>query len=123
MPETLKYRSLPAKYEINLLQKCDRRSEVYRKLKRSYDAIVSDLGGESELSHAKLMLVERLVFLEAVLETLEHQIASQPKTSAKTLSQWVQGVNSLQGLAKTVGLERKPRKSGDLRAYVEARRR
>jgi hypothetical protein len=122
MSQTLKYRELPAKYELNLLQKVDRRSEVYKKLKRSYNAIVDDLGGKDELAHAKLMLVERLVFLEAVLETLEHQITTEPKASPKMLSRWIQGLNSLQGLAKTIGIERKPRKAGDLRAYVEGRR-
>lgn len=122
MSQTLKYRELPKKYELNLLQKVDRRSEIYKALKRSYDAIVADLGGRDELSHAKLMLIERLVFLEAVLETIEHQIAAEPKTSPKTMSRWIQGLNSLQGLARTIGLERKPRKAGDLRAYVEGRR-
>ncbi len=116
-----KYRELPAKYELNLLAKVDRRSEIYKRLKRSYDAICTDLGGEDQLPATKLALIERFIFLEACLESWEHEIASNPKQSEKLLSRWIQGLNSLSGLAKTIGIKREPRKAASLKTYVEAR--
>jgi hypothetical protein len=44
--------------------------------------------------------------LQAVLTKLEHDLASKPEESPD-LSKWIQAVNSLSGLAKTLGVEKK----------------
>jgi hypothetical protein len=92
-------------------------SEIARELRSAYSAIVADLGGEAELSHVKRSLVERFVFLEAVLQGIEHQfaLAVQSKNTDKgaaklepeLIGRSVQAVNSMQGLAKTLGVERR----------------
>ena len=68
------------------------------------DAIVSDVGGPDEVGHVKNALVERFVWLQAILESLEQEMA---KGQVDKLGVWIQAVNSLSGLAKTLGIERK----------------
>jgi hypothetical protein len=111
--------SLPEKFEPGFLAKLDGRTEISRLLHSNYLAIVADLGGESELSHIKLALVERFVFLEAVLCGIESQLAVARAAKAKNdveaarkvevelIGRWIQAVNSLTGLAKTLGIERR----------------
>lgn len=118
---------VPQRYEPGFLSKLDGRTEIARQLREHYNAIVDDLGGPSELSHVKHALVERFTFLEAVLGGIESQIA-QAQTSgvdpvearrivAELTGRWVQAVNSLQGLARALGMERRPR-TVDLKTYI-----
>jgi len=100
-------KNLPKKYEPGFLGQLDRRTELFYRLNGSYQAIATDLGGESELSHVKGALVERFVFLEAVLTKLENDMATNPECSGELLGKWIQAINSLTGLAKTLGIERK----------------
>lgn len=120
MSKKQKHSKLPAKYEPGFLEQMDRRTEVYKRLSDSYDAIIADLGGADDLSHLKVSLIERAVFLIACLKTWENQIASNPKGSEHLLSRWIQALNTLQGLTKTIGLDRL-KKRVDLRSYVKER--
>lgn len=113
---------LPAKYEPGFLGELDQRSLVYRELRNAYNEIVSDAGGEDDLTHAQLSLIERFVFLEAVLRTWENEIATKPKESDHLVGKWTQGVNALQGLAKVIGLKRQIKKAVSLKSYLEERR-
>ena len=115
-----KRQTLPAKFEPGFLRDFDRRTEIYQRLAATYDEIVTDAGGEHEIPHTKLALIDRFVFLEATLQTWEREIATNPKAAEHLVSRWIQGVNSLQGLAKVIGLKRRP-KTVDLKAYVEGR--
>jgi hypothetical protein len=107
----LKPASLPAKFAPGFLGELDGRTELARALKQRFEAIVSDLGGEAELSNLKTSLAERAVFLEAMLVKIESDLATanDPKAVAEILSRWIQAVNSFTGIAKTLGLERKLR--------------
>lgn len=100
-----KPQELPQKFRIGFLSDLDKRSSVFKVLKDRFEVVVQDLGGEQELGHLKRALVERFVWLEACLQDQEIQMASGelPKES---ISRWIQGVNALTGLAKTLGLER-----------------
>ena len=108
---------IPDRYEPGFLKKLDARTEIARQLKASYEQVVSDLGGQSEISHVKNSLVERFIFLEAVLGGIENQLAlartgdvdeeAARKLEAELIGRWVQAVNSLQGLAKVLGVERR----------------
>ena len=80
------------------------------------------MGGVDSLSHTQVALAERFVFLEYILRKLETQIALSPKKSAGMLSRWIQGLNSLTGLAKTIGLERRARKVESLETYVKGKK-
>ena len=113
--------TLPAKYEAGFLKDFDRRTEVYQLLNGAYNEVVSDMGGIEGLSHAQICLAERFVFLEFVLRGLEQRIAKNPKKSEVILSRWIQALNSLTGLAKTIGLQRRAKKIPSLQRYVEGK--
>jgi uncharacterized membrane protein YccC len=80
---------------------------------------VSDQGGIDNLSHVRRSLVERFCWLEAVLRSLELRIAEADKAeTADLLAKWIQALNSLVGLGRCIGLERRARKLDDLQSYV-----
>ena len=112
----------PDKYQKNFLQKLDRRSKVHAALSTSYDSVMDDLGGSDSLSHVQLCLVERFVFLEYVMQTLEQRIAREPDKADELLGRWIQAINSLSGLAKTVGLERRAKTIESLQSYVKTKK-
>jgi hypothetical protein len=119
MPRKPKSSTLPTEFQPGFLSKLDGRTEISRLLNGNYQAIVADLGGEAEQSHIKLALVERFTFLEAVLCGIESQIAlartvkgkagqaAAVKLESELIGKWIQAVNSLTGLAKTLGIERR----------------
>jgi hypothetical protein len=121
MPNGVKNRTLPARYEPGFLRAMDRRTEIAQRLLAAYDAVVADAGGEENLTHTKLALIERFVFLEATVQAWEYAIATNPKGTEALVSRWVQAVNSLQGLAKLIGLTRTRKHVMNLREYVEER--
>jgi hypothetical protein len=123
-----KQNKLPERYSKNFLAKMDGRIELARELKAAFEEVTNDLGGIDTLSHMNRSLCERFVFLEAVLRGLELQMAEEGTKQSKVdagqlLSRWIQGLNSLTGLARTLGLERRARKVDDLRSYVASKSR
>jgi len=108
MASSPKQASLPKKYRAGFLTSLDGRTELSRALRERYDSIATDLGGIEELSAIKSSLLERFVWLEATLSNLEAELCKidDPKSASETLSRWIQGCNSLLGIAKTLGIER-----------------
>ena len=109
---------LPAKYKAGFLKEFDRRTETFQSLNSSYQEVMSDMGGPENLSHVQVCLAERFIFLEFVLRRLERRIANNPKKSEALLGRWIQGLNSISGLAKTIGLERRAKKIFSLEKYI-----
>ncbi len=117
-----KQTALPERYSKGVLHKLDGRTELARELHAAYTELTDDLGGADTLSHVKRILAEKFCWLSAILRGIELQIADgNKKESAELLSRWIQALNSLTGLARTLGLERRARKL-DLRSYVEGKR-
>jgi|GEM_PF-2040353 len=116
------FKKPPKRFETGFLAKLDKRTEIFQLLKTAYDEITSDCGGAENLSHVQLCLAERFTFLEFVLRGLERQIAENPKKSETILSRWIQALNSLTGLAKTIGLERRAKKIANLQTYIKERK-
>jgi hypothetical protein len=111
--------ALPDKYAAGYLKNLDKRTVLFETLNNAYVEILQDLGGKESLSHLQLSLVERYVFLEHILQRLELKIAKSPKKSAELLGGWVQGLNSLLGLSKTIGLKRNPKQVMNLKNYIK----
>ncbi|MBA4411588.1 MAG: hypothetical protein C0397_19495 [Odoribacter sp.] len=124
VPETkpVKFQKPPKRYEQNFLARLDGRTENYKTLVSAYNNVMSDLGGEDNLSHVQHSLVERFVFLEFVMKHLEKRIVQNPKKREVILSRWIQGLNSLSGLARTIGLERRAKKIQSLQTYVREKK-
>ena len=116
--KTGKRKRISARYQPGFLARLDGRLEVARILNSAFVEVTDDMGGLESLSHAQTTLAERFVFLEYVLRRLENRIATEPKKGAVLLSRWIQGLNSLTGLARTIGLERRARKTKSLESYI-----
>lgn len=101
-----KPRSIPENFEPGFLAQLDQRSKVTIALRTNYDTIIDDLGGPDAVSHIKAGLVERFVWLHAVLQSLEHELVSSPEMQVELLGKWSTLINSLLGLARTLGIER-----------------
>ena len=116
--------SVPARYEKGFLRKLDKRSDAYRTLAVNMDEIIQDLGGIEGLSHVQKTLVEKFLFLSYATRNLEIQIATNPegKKADDLLGRWIQALNSLVGLAKTIGFERQAKKIESLATYVTAKK-
>jgi hypothetical protein len=113
-----KSRSIPNAYTPNWLEGLDGRTALAQEMRRRYDAFVSDLGGDSALSYAQRSLVTRALWLELHLQQQEEALANgQDFDSGK----WVQAVNSLQGVLKSLGLKRVTKDVKDLSAYLAER--
>jgi hypothetical protein len=104
-----KPQTLPAKFKAGFLSELDKRTDLARALRANYNDIVLDIGGPADVGHVKAALIERFVWLEAILQTLEHEMAQGKIDKSAALGKWIQAVNSLSGLAKVLGVERKAR--------------
>ena len=100
---------LPEKFEPGCVLSLDQRTALAQRLRDKFAAVVADIGGEAELSNIKAALIERLVFLEAILSGIEADL-TRPEASVnreKLVGQWVQAINCYSGLAKVIGINRK----------------
>lgn len=98
--------SIPAKYSPDFMDRLDKRTVLGRAVVDRYSAIVSDLGGDQNLTAIKQSLVRRFVWFEAMIEGMECRAAAGEGVDVGT---WTQLVNSWLGLARLLGLERKSR--------------
>jgi len=121
MKRKRKKKIVPGQYQQHFLARMDARYGLVKELKNAYEELTNDLGGLDALSHIKRTLAERFVWLSAILRGLEARISEGDATeSADLLGRWIQGLNSLTGLAKTLGIERTARKA-DLQRYIEGK--
>lgn len=102
-----KTKQLPEKFQAGFLNALDGRTELARALRDNYKAIVEDIGGVAEVGHVKSALVERFVWLEATLQTIEQDMATGAIDRSEAVSRWIQAVNALTGLAKVLGVDRR----------------
>lgn len=110
-PDKKKPTELPSRYEKGFIQKLDGRTNLAQLLSANRDTIIDDRGGEEELSHVQKGLIERYVFLEALLNQIEVEMANTPSKRNDLLGTWIHANNSLTGLAKTIGISRAKRVS------------
>ena len=113
---------LPDKYKAGFLREFDKRSSTYSLLNSAYQEVMSDMGGTENLSHVQVCMAEKFVFLEFIIRSIEQRIANNPKKSDELLGRWIQGLNSLCGLAKTIGLERRRKSVANLQEYVKGKK-
>ena len=96
----------------------DGRSVVARWLKSNLDTLMTDLGGADTLSYQQRSLCERVIHLEALIRNTETRLAQGEDV---TPSSYGQLLNSLVGLYRTLGIERRTTEVVDLRHYLESR--
>lgn len=116
-----KLKTLPHRYEPGFMRRMDGRSGVSLRLQAAFEAIVEDTGGPEAQSYAKLVLIERFIFLVATLEKHEVEIVTESAKADALMGKWVQSMNAMLGLAKMIGIERQAKAGPTLRAYMENR--
>lgn len=95
--------ALPDNYSHDWLERLDGRTRLAQSVRARYDALTNDLGGHASLSYQRKSLAKRALWQEAVIESMEAELARGKDVD---LGKLTQSVNSLQGLYKTLGLNR-----------------
>ncbi len=103
--------TIPPTYRPDFIQRLDGRSKLATVIPERIESIESDLGGPENLSYTKRSLVKRAVWLEAVVETFEQSLAEDRITD---LGAYTQAINSLLGLYRQLGLERRAKNARTL---------
>ena len=113
-----KQSDIPSKFNHGWLQDLDSRTALARELRERYQALTDDLGGADRLSYAQRSMAERALWLERFLVLEEQNLASGKEFDA---ARWIQACNSLSGIFKTLGMERKARDVPSLHEYLQAK--
>lgn len=109
---------LPKRYTEAWLEGLDGRTRLAQAVRARADALMADLGGEDALSYQQRSLCRRAIWMEAVIEQQEAALARGEDIDQGKLTQ---AVNSLIGLLKTLGLERRAREVPDLQSFIRQR--
>ena len=108
--------SMPAKYEPDFERRIDKRTVVGAALLARLAAIQSDCGGAESMSHAKASLCKRAVWVEAMVESHEQNLANAQPIDAGAYTQLI---NSLLGLYRVLGIERRQKPLRTLRQVMD----
>ena len=110
--------AIPAKYSPDFMERLDKRTVIGRAVLARFHAVVTDLGGEDNLTTIRRSLVRRFTWFEVALEGMECRMASGEEID---IGAWTQLTNSWLGLAKTLGLERRAKRGPSLHEYMAAK--
>lgn len=114
----MKAQHIPEKPRQGWLSTLDMRTAVGRDMRGRYAEVCGDLGGEDALSYAQRSLVERALWLEYWIAQQERALAEGAEVDMGRLTQ---AGNSLLGLFRTLGLERRQRDVTSLSDYIATR--
>ena len=109
--------ALPDSYTHDWLERLDGRTRLAQAVRARYDALTNDLCGHASLSYQRRSLAKRALWQEAVIEQMESALARGEDVD---LGRMTQAVNSLQGLYKTLGLDRVAKDVPNLSDYLKA---
>ena len=110
-----KQTDIPSQYSPDWLEKLDGRTAIARAVNERLAALLSDLGGADTLSYQQRSLAKRAIWTEAVIEQSEAALARGEDVDVGRLTQ---ANNSLIGLFKALGLDRKSREVPSLAEYL-----
>jgi hypothetical protein len=103
-------------YKPDFVGRLDGRTKLADVIPQRIESIETDLGGSDGLSYARKSLVRRAVWLEAVeFETYEQNLG---KDRTIDLGAYTQAINSLLGLFRLLGLERRQKPARSLREVM-----
>jgi hypothetical protein len=112
--------AIPDRYAPGYLDKLDGRTAIAAAMRDRWNDLTTDLGGADRLSYAQRSLIERALWLEHWLHHQEKALA-EGRVDDFDAGRWTQATNSLLGLYRTLGLERRTRDVTDLQSYIGGR--
>lgn len=113
-PKTTK---MPKEFEPRFIEDLDHRHAIAKEVRRRYEVLRNDVGADQ--SAQRDMLCRRAVFMGVCLETMEHEGLSDGNFDS---GKYTQMVNSLIGLLRVLGLDKKPQAATDLTSYLEGKK-
>lgn len=114
----MKHDEIPKQYAPDWLEKLDGRTAIARAVTDRLHALENDLGGRDALSYQQRSIAKRAIWIEALIEQQEAALARGDNVDVGRLTQ---ANNSLLGLYKTLGLERKAKDTPTLSDYLNRR--
>ncbi len=109
--------TIPDRYSPDFAERLDKRTSIAKAIIERIGTIETDMGGAEALSHARRSLIRRTVWLEAIIEHSEQKLAAGEGID---LGGHTQAINSLLGLYRLLGLERRARPVERLRDVMRA---
>ena len=106
---------IPNSYRDDWIDRLDGRTNLARAVKDRLGALEGDLGGRDGMSYQQRSLAKRAVWQEVLIEQRESALA---RGEAVDVGPLIQATNSLVGLFKTLGLDRKQRDVPSLHDYL-----
>ena len=104
--------SLPEQFIPQFWDEADGRCSVIKEIRHRYEVLKGDTQADN---YQKDLICQRAIFISVQLETME-MVASE--TGSFNAGVYTQMVNSLMGLLKSLGLERKRKNVVSLQEYV-----
>lgn len=108
--------TLPDNYSSDWLARLDKRTKIARAVLVRITDLESDAGGPEALSASRRSLIRHAAWLDAVVESHELRLAAGEELDAGA---YTQSLNSLIGLYRLLGLERKTKTFRTLRDKME----
>ena len=109
--------TLPDDYSSDWLGKLDKRTKIARAVLARIGELEYDAGGAESLSAARRSLIRHAAWLDAIVESYEMRLASGEQID---VGGHTQALNSLLGLYRLLGLERRQRPARSLRDVMDA---
>lgn len=109
--------TLPDNYSADWLSKLDKRTKIARAVLNRIESLEADAGGPDSLTAARRSLIRHAAWLDAIVDSHELRLASG---QALDVGAYTQALNSLLGLFRLLGLERKARPVKRLRDHLDA---
>jgi hypothetical protein len=102
---------------LTSLSQLDQRTVAAREAVALRDAIVSDMGGESEVSAVQAVLVEQMACLAALASDYGRRYLAG-ELPADEIPTWMSVNNVLRRTGETIGLRRAPKQVANLRGIL-----
>jgi hypothetical protein len=105
--------SLSNKFTPRFWEDSDNRIGVVKLIRRRFELLKAHAGGHESMQRD--LLCQRCAFVSVILETKEVKAAEGEDLD---LGSYIQGINCLVGLLRALGLEKRIKSAGDLKAYL-----
>ena len=113
-----KIAAIPERFTAGYLDQLDGRTAVAADMRLRWANICNDLGGEATLSYMQRSLVERALWLEHWIAQQERMLAAGGDADVGRMTQ---AGNSLLGLYRTLGIERRQKDVTSLASYIASK--
>ena len=115
-----KLAEIPPKFAPGYLDRLDGRTAIAVEMRARWAAMTADLGGEASLSYAQRSLCERALWIEFWIAQQERDLA-EGRADSFDAGRWTQATNSLLGLYRTLGIERRQKDVTSLADYIKGK--